>query len=95
MNTTFAHLGLPVVNVGTQSRFCVRGKVTLTPTPTPTLALALALALALTPSPNEVHKFDGAAHSIHNTAQPEFMSALLAVIAAAAKAAAATTTDSA
>lgn len=26
MNTTFAHLGLPVVNVGTQSRFCVRGK---------------------------------------------------------------------
>jgi hypothetical protein len=42
-----------------------------------------------------VRKFDGAAHSIHNTAQPEFMSALLAVIAAAAKAATATTTDSA
>eukprot|EP00908_Phaeocystis_cordata_P016957 Transcript_28276.p1 GENE.Transcript_28276~~Transcript_28276.p1 ORF type:complete len:701 (+),score=205.47 Transcript_28276:257-2104(+) len=26
MNTTFAHLGLPTVDVGTQSRFCVRGK---------------------------------------------------------------------
>ena len=43
-----------------------------------------------------MRKFDGAAHSIHNTAQPEFTSALLAVITAAAKAAAAaTTTDSA
>ena len=39
-----------------------------------------------------VRKFDGAAHSIHNTAQPEFTSELLAVITAAAKAAAATTT---
>ena len=38
-----------------------------------------------------VRKFDGAAHSIHNTAQPEFVAALVAVInAAAAKAAAAT-----
>jgi len=26
MNQTFAHLNLPMVNVGTQSRFCVRGK---------------------------------------------------------------------
>jgi len=36
-----------------------------------------------------VRKFDGAAHSIHNTAQPEFIAALVAVIADAAKAAAA------
>ena len=27
MNATFAHLGLPMVDVGRQSRFCVRGKV--------------------------------------------------------------------
>ena len=26
MNATFAHLGLPMVDVGRQSRFCVRGK---------------------------------------------------------------------
>ena len=42
-----------------------------------------------------MRKFDGAAHSIHNTAQPEFTSELLAVITAAAKAAAAAATDSA
>ena len=43
-----------------------------------------------------VRKFDGAAHSIHNTAQPEFMTELVGVITAAAKAAAAAAaTDSA
>jgi len=43
-----------------------------------------------------VRKFDGAAHSIHNTAQPEFVAALVAVITSASRtAAAAATTDSA
>ena len=67
--------------------------LTLAPTRTPTLVLTLTLTL--TASPNEVRKFDGAAHSIHNTAQPEFTSELLAVITAAAKAAAVAATDSA
>ena len=67
----------------------------LTLTLTLPLPLPLPLTLTVTASPNEVRKFDGAAHSIHNTAQPEFTSELLAVITAAAKAAAAAATDSA
>ena len=79
--------------VGVRAR--ANPNLTLAPTRTPTLVLTLTLTL--TASPNEVRKFDGAAHSIHNTAQPEFTSELLAVITAAAKdaAAATTATDSA